>query len=144
MVKVHIWWPKPTSFAIGHASLEAGDVYISNWPGDLAGAVTVIPGKGQLLTFEMDRESEGRPPGSTVKIDGLSESDIVQWWREFKNKPMYNFYYMNCMQTVATALCVGSPNPLHTRYMAWRINNHLALYNFANSMALSPLIAGFI
>ena len=96
------------------------------------------------MTFQVDKESEGRPPSATIEIDGLDESDIVQWWQGFKQNPTYNFYYLNCMQTVAMALCIGSPNPLHTRYMAFRISNHLALYNFANAMRLAPLFAGII
>lgn len=134
MVTVNIWWPKWGN--IGHASAHVGDVYISNWPGELSSVF--YWGKGALNTYAADVSSEGGSPNFRKNVGGLNEGDILAWWDSFKINPAYSLLFLNCMQTVATALSVGSPNPLHTRHTAIRINNHYTLWLFANSMAASP------
>jgi len=139
MITVNIWFPKANG-NIGHASAMVGNEYISNWPGSEMAVFAV--GKGQLNTYEMDVSSEGGKPGYVKKIEKLDEAAILNWWNEFKKTPFYSFAYNNCIQTVATALCVGSPNPLHKGpIQPVFINHHLKLMMFSDMLAINPWVA---
>lgn len=138
MVRVNIWWPNVRAGNIGHASMQVNDVYISNWPGELSSVF--LWGKGSLFTFDSDKTSEGGAPDTFIQIDGLDENAMVSWFEEFKRNPRYSLWFTNCCQTVGIGLCIGSPNPLHTRYFGFNLIHHVKLWSFASSLALSRWI----
>ncbi len=141
MVIVNIWWPT-LSGNIGHGSMFVGDTYMSNWPGETS---AVFLGRGWTRAYEDDKKDEGDPPDSIFYIGGLDEQAMLQWWEGFRRNPRYSLFFLNCMQTVGTGLCIGSPNPLHTRFFAWKYcTHHIALWNFANGLAVSPWLAGTV
>lgn len=138
MVTVNVWFP--TADNIGHASVTVGSEYISVWPGSLGAALIV--GKGELHTYAQDLADEGGSPGYVKKIEKLNENAILNWWNEFKKTPVYSFQFINCMHTVGTALCIGSPNPLHKGpIQPVFINHHLKLMMFADMLAINPWVA---
>jgi len=137
VVKVHIWWPDVKG-NIGHGSVLVNDTYISNWPGELSSALLKVQmwGKGAANTYQDDVNAEGGPPNSVTTIDGLDEAAMQKWWTEFQRSPRYSIWFLNCMQTVGTALCIGSPNPIYARHTGFAITAHAQLWLFAKNLSV--------
>jgi hypothetical protein len=98
----------------GHSSLQVGGpppagIYISWWPGDLAGK---YPTFAEGMKLEQDLALEGTPD-ATFNLDGLDERAIKFWWMRWRgSSTMYVVAGKNCSSTVAKALQAGGADSL--------------------------------
>ena len=58
-------------------------------------------------TFRMDVIFEGRLPDYQIKIMGLDEKNILDWWLNFKESNKWKTLSQNCATTAADALKAG-------------------------------------
>ena len=120
----------------GHASITLEDgTHISWWPSK--NRVSTFPGfmiklipqlaniysadalKNQ--TFAKDVEYEGSLPNEQIKINGLDEGKIKQWWEPFKNSNKWQSLTQNCSTTAADALKAGGADV----FSSWLKSNNL-------------------
>lgn len=87
--------------------------YISWWPGAINdnGWITwkqfycadALPNR----TFSQDVFDEGESPDHKIKIEGLDERAIKEWWETFKKDGNWCTGNRNCSSTVAHGLWAG-------------------------------------
>lgn len=147
MLTVHIWRYQGSAVAWGHASMSLERTYISWWPegtnrvhNKLVGQIyTAGPIRNQ--SFEGDVVGEnGRQPDSNVRIHGLDEAAIKNWWFRFallRDGQVYQGPLMdswqtltkNCSTIVARALTIGGGEKyagMKSKSMIWKPNDVLA------------------
>lgn len=116
MIIVHVWLSKKVGNQknVGHASLEIpGRAYVSWWPDQAArlrGDFYPIRNK----SYFSDVADEGGRPDWNVRLNGLDENKVVDWWSSFglvRNGELlsgplarYNLTAQNCSTVVAIAL----------------------------------------
>ena len=87
-VIVYIWETSETD--VGHTSMQVGDEYISFWPSDPASKkdvkikATHIPAFPR--SYSTDCRVEKRDADSSIIINGLDESKIIETWNFIKKK----------------------------------------------------------
>jgi hypothetical protein len=122
MVTVHIWNFRGSTQAWGHASLELDRTYVSWWPENPGQVPTKIPNvyashPFRNRNFASDVDDEGQRPDHSVRINGLDENAIKDWWQgmglvrdgqEFAGPLLpWKTLDQNCSTVVARALTVG-------------------------------------
>lgn len=109
-VKVIVWWPHGGN--IGHAAMEVdggnppGKMYLSSWPGSLAGAVGLI-GPGKINEFEDDMSSEQGQKPSIVFLTKLNETNIKGAMMVANKIPVWGVLVANCAHHVGWCLRQG-------------------------------------
>jgi len=105
--------------------MQVGRNYISWWPDESAGLVgTFHPHRNK--SFASDVRDEGKNPDHVVRIRGLDEAAIHDWWEGFGlvhrsgallqgPLPAYQLLKQNCSTVVATGLKKGGGD----RYASW-------------------------
>ena len=133
MVTVYVWSPRSSNGQknVGHASaLVNPRTYISWWPDEAAGPFRdFYPIRNK--TFESDVDDEGHAPDHQVRLQGLDEKSILDWWASFGlvrngqllQGPMlpYNLTKQNCSTVVATALKRGGGDRYARWFSSWSI-----------------------
>ncbi|HEY2415095.1 MAG TPA: RHS repeat-associated core domain-containing protein [Pirellulaceae bacterium] len=123
-VIVYVWNPdKGANSQWGHASMQVDGTYISWWPKlalndrnelDFDSIFRTInledsPTRGR--TFEQDKAGEKREPDYKIRINGLDEQKIKDWWKGFGQKegelPTWDARVRNCSTVVAIGLSKG-------------------------------------
>ncbi len=141
-LEVHIWNYRGSEEAWGHASvtLENG-THISWWPNTETANPSVIPNvytadanSDQTLTDDISMENQS--PDSVIKIEGLDEGAIENWWKSFKKNNKWKTLSQNCSTTAADALKAGGAKvkwtDLLTQFnLIWTPNN---VAEFANAV----------
>ena len=126
LLTVNIWKYRGSTEAWGHASITLdNNRYISWWPGsnrrgplkyfDIYTA-TAIPKQ----TYVDDVHLEGQAPDYRIRIEGLDEAAIEQWWDDFLQSHEWKTLSQNCSTTGADALKAGGA----AKYANWwRLHN---------------------
>ena len=114
LLTVHIWDYRGKDVAWGHASITLDDgTHISWWP--------QAQGRNRKKHFPMlysvdannpqtmqdDISMEGQCQDKDIKIDGLDEQAIKDWWKEYQQNNKWKTLSQNCSTTVALALRAG-------------------------------------
>ncbi len=136
MVVVYVWTFRGASVAWGHASLlvQGADeeTYISWWP-QARGRAPKISGAPGILrnlysvsaiqgrTYDDDVRDERQLPDHVVRINGLNEVAIKNWWIELINgaDTTWSTLGQNCSTTVARALKAGGGDDKTTGFGGW-------------------------
>ena len=110
MIKVNVWLPKESN--VGHASVAIEDdfgatvEYISWWPTRGNNPLKRMPGTSP--TFAKDIEDEGYYPDNEIRIHGLDEVKISDWWATFRRgEETYSLGGQNCSWVAINALNAG-------------------------------------
>jgi hypothetical protein len=131
MVTVNIWSFRGKSDAWGHASMQVDQTYISWWP-ERPGQVPSKIHRNVYAShpfrdrrFAEDVAAERQQPDHVVRIDGLDEHAIKDWWQSFGltrdgvlyQGPLLSWDTLkrNCSSVVATGLRAGGGD----RYASW-------------------------
>lgn len=116
---VYVWENSPSD--VGHVSVQVNNTYMSFWPKGAAKAKKDIKlGEQHEPSFprgyRTDQRVEGRSADSTIVIDNLNETLMIEYWDDFRNKmTKYNMLESNCSTVVAAILEVGSGiTPAHS------------------------------
>jgi hypothetical protein len=112
---IYVWNYLGKDVAWGHASLALSTgTYISWWPqGTGLQAMPLLPQVYTVdavpnQTFADDmRLEENKAPDWQVRVGGLDESAIENWWRSFKTTHQWSTLSQNCSTTVKDALYAG-------------------------------------
>ena len=119
---VNIWNYRGKNDAWGHASITLENKqHISWWPSaegreglfkflNIYTAPANDPQK-----FAYDVEGEGQKPDYQIRILGLDEKKIQEWWQKFKETNKWNTLNQNCSTTAADALKAGGAED----YSSW-------------------------
>jgi RHS repeat-associated protein len=125
---VNIWDYKGKDVAWGHASitLENG-THISWWPNaegrdrnPIFPQIYTAPAN-KMQEFADDIRLEERQPDHQIKIIGLDEGKIENWWREFKKTNQWKTLTQNCSTTASDALKEGGGE----NYTSWWRSHNL-------------------
>lgn len=141
MITVNVWLPSMPNVRskVGHASMSIGSTYLSWWPDWPEGKQdwrvvfghNVHPIHNRNLAADVYEERcEPKP----VRITGLDESAILEWWRSFGlvhgeillHGPLlpYNLWTLNCSTVVARGLKIGGGDKYTSRFASpniiWR------------------------
>lgn len=133
MVTVYIWNSRKTSNGknVGHSSMRVGGhTYVSWWPDETATLGSDYhPRRNQ--TYEADKDFEGGVHDTSIDLDGLDESKILDWWANFGlvrggvelqgPLPPYNITRQNCSTIVANGLKVGGGDEYAGWLSSWNI-----------------------
>ncbi len=126
LLTVNIWKYRGSTDAWGHASITLNNGrYISWWPGaDRQGLLKSLsiysaPARPRQ-TFLRDQIFEGQAPDYQIRIEGLDEVAIEQWWDNFLQSNEWKTFSQNCSTTSADALKVGGAKK-YTNW--WRLHN---------------------
>jgi hypothetical protein len=111
MVQVHVWMPH--SQHVGHTAITINNVYVSFWPDGQASKKDLKIKTSQPGAFMSeladDIRNEGNVHPITVTINGLNETEILNYIREIQlNTPRYQLAKHNCSHVVAECLYAGS------------------------------------
>jgi hypothetical protein len=137
MLTVNIWRFRGKTEAWGHASMQLERTYISWWP-EIPGQV---PSKihhnvyashpFRNRRFDEDVAAETQWPDYRIRIDGLDEGAIKDWWQSFGlvrdgvlyQGPLLSWDTLsrNCSNVVATALRVGGGDKYARWGKSWNI-----------------------
>jgi hypothetical protein len=138
MLTVYVWNYRGKSDAWGHASMQVGHNYISWWPQHPGQVPSKLhPNIYQShpfrdRTFADDVEGEkGRQPDHTIRIDGLDEEAIKDWWQSFGlsrdgvpfQGPLQSWSTLdrNCSTVVATGLRIGGGDAHSDWLKSWNV-----------------------
>jgi len=138
MVTVHIWEYRGKSEAWGHASMNCSRSYISYWPAQPGADPSKLhPNIYRSLplrfrTFEDDVRDEQQRPDHEIRLEGLDEAAIEQWWgdfslngfggRELHGPPRpWSTLDLNCSTVVATALKQGGGDRFASWASSWSV-----------------------
>jgi hypothetical protein len=137
MVTVFIWKFRGKAEAWGHASMQLDQTYISWWPENPGQVPSKIhphvyashPFRDRK--YEEDVSAESQPPDHIIRIDGLDERAIKDWWQSFGltrdgilyQGPLLSWDTLkrNCSNVVATALRVGGGDKYASWSQSWNI-----------------------
>ena len=125
MLTVHIWAYRGSAVAWGHASMSLDRTYVSWWPegsnrvhNKLVGRIyTAGPIRNRTFSDDVAGE-DGRHPDFNIRIQGLSEQAIKDWWFRFSllrdgeiyQGPLRDSWQTlskNCSTVVARGLTLG-------------------------------------
>lgn len=137
MVTVHIWSFRGKNEAWGHAAMQVGQTYMSWWP-EQPGQVPSKVHRNiyashpfRNRTYADDVRDEGQPPDHTIRIDGLDENAIKDWWQSFGltrdgvlfQGPLQSWQTLkrNCSNVVATGLKKGGGDKYSTWAKSWNL-----------------------
>jgi RHS repeat-associated protein len=114
LLYLYIWYAGGSGGRWGHVSITLDDnTHISWWPGQAG------PGWGGMnwpiysspplgvLDLATDNSLEGGPPNANIRIDGLDEAAIENWWNSFRSRNNWRSLNQNCATTAADALAAG-------------------------------------
>jgi hypothetical protein len=158
MLTVFVWKFRGKNVAWGHASLQVDLTYMSWWPGgdrDSSKMHRNIYTAGPIRnrTFAQDVAAENQRPDYSVRIVGLNESRIKDWWQSFgltRDGQLYqgpllpwNTLEQNCSTVVARALSIGGAESLVPWHKSWNVvwtpND---VYDYAASVQRATLARG--
>jgi RHS repeat-associated protein len=113
--EVYIWTYRGKNTAWGHAALKLDDgTYISWWPqGENREPKLLLPMVYEVTarpdqTYEWDRLLEGQPPDQVIRLSGLDEKAILDWWVKFrKRENKWKTVSQNCSTVVVEAVKAG-------------------------------------
>ena len=114
LLTVHMWNYRGKSDAWGHASITLEDgTHISWWPQAqrrdrkkmFPMLYEVDPNNPQ--TMQDDIDMEGQAPDKNVKITGLNEQAIKDWWLQYQQDNKWKTISRNCSTTASLALRAG-------------------------------------
>lgn len=117
LLTLHYWDPQGTGMDKwhGHVAITLEDgTYISHWPADNRNWPYLRPSPARPPDRRLDRLGEdGRPPRN-IRVDGLNEAAIRQWWDAYdKEFSVWN----NCSDVTSDALREGGMRiPPHLMY----------------------------
>jgi hypothetical protein len=131
MLTVYVWNYRGKNEAWGHASMQVDRTYISWWP-EIPGQVPSKIHRNLYAshpfrnrTFNQDVAAERQSPDHSVRIEGLDEAAIKDWWQSFGltrdgvvlQGPLlpWSTLSQNCSNVVAMALHVGGG----AKYASW-------------------------
>lgn len=137
MVTVYIWNFRGKTEAWGHASMKVDNTYMSWWP-EIPGQV---PSKlhpniyashpYRNRTYVADVRAEGQAPDHMIKLDGLNEEAIKDWWQSFGlmrgeveyQGPLQSWDTLkrNCSNVVATGLKKGGGDDYADWTKSWNL-----------------------
>ncbi len=137
MITVYIWSFRGKAEAWGHASMQVDQTYISWWP-ETPGQVPskihpdiYASNPFRNRTFHDDVTAKGHRPDWVVRIKGLDEKAIKDWWQTFGLTrdgvqfqgplPSWDTLRRNCSTVVATALRVGGGDTFASWVKSWNI-----------------------
>ena len=142
LLTVNIWKYRGSTDAWGHASVTLDNGrYISWWPGanrrgplkylDIYSAPAIPDQK-----FMRDVVLERQAPDYRIRIEGLDEAAIEQWWDDFLQSNEWKTLSQNCSTTGADALKAGGAakyaNWWRLHNMVWTPNDVKALTESIN------------
>ena len=133
MITVYVWLPKRVNNQknVGHASMLVNEqTYISWWPDESAGlGRDYHPIRNK--NYRSDVRDEGCNPDWSVRLQGLNEEAILNWWEGFGLTrgnlmlqgplPPYNLAKQNCSTVVATGLKKGGGDEYAGWYNSWSV-----------------------
>ena len=141
LLTVHIWDYKGSADAWGHTSITLEDgTHISWWPGPQR--VGTIPGTPIFVAKAIPNQEladdirlEQRLPSRNIRITGLDETAIKNWWNSFKVKNKWQTLNQNCSTTAAEGLIAGGGANYSTGGQTWHVVwSPNDVTNFANSI----------
>ena len=137
MVIVYVWDFRGKAEAWGHASMLVDNTYVSWWPekpGQLPSKVhnnIYASHPFRNRTYSEDVRDEGEPPNHIIRINGLNEKTIKDWWQSFGltrdgliyQGPLQTWDTLkrNCSNVVATGLKKGGGDDFANWHKAWNI-----------------------
>lgn len=129
MITIYIW--KPANGLYGHTSMKVtggvprDSVYVSWWPN--RNVSTFECTDARMYSYQDDVEAEGRDPDPVIRIDGLNETAIKTWWRDFRlTQDQWCTITLNCSVAVVRGLKAGgsdrfvSARNCHHNWSVWR------------------------
>jgi hypothetical protein len=137
VLNVFIWNYRGKSEAWGHASMQVDQTYISWWPerpGQVPSKVHPNIYDSHPIrnrTFSGDVAAERQPPDHTIRIGGLDETAIKDWWQSFGltrdgvlyQGPLQSWATLsrNCSTVVATGLRHGGGDDHASWVKSWNL-----------------------
>lgn len=137
MLTVYIWSFRGKAEAWGHASMQIDQTYLSWWPekpGQVPSKIhpnVYASHPFRNRTYDEDVAAEGQPPDRVIRIEGLDEQAIKDWWQSFgltRDGVLYQGPLLawdtlrrNCSNVVATALSVGGGDKYASWSKSWNI-----------------------
>ncbi len=137
MVTVYIWSFRGKTEAWGHASMQVDRTYISWWPENPGQVPSKVhrniyashPVRNRK--YEEDVAAEGQNPDHVIRINGLDEQAIKNWWQSLgltRDSALYQGPLLswdtlkrNCSTVVAKALNVGGGEKYANWNQSWNI-----------------------
>jgi hypothetical protein len=137
MVTVYVWNFRGKSEAWGHASMLVDRTYISWWPetpGQVPSKIhrniyTSSPIRNR--TYNQDVTAEGQAPDHSIRIEGLDETAIKDWWQSFGlmrdgvqfQGPLlpWTTLTQNCSNVVAIALRLAGGDKYASWMKSWNV-----------------------
>jgi hypothetical protein len=137
MLTVYIWNFRGKNDAWGHASMQVDQTYISWWPEQPGQVPSKIhpnvyashPFRNR--TFQDDIRDEGQMPDHSIRIDGLDEDAIKDWWQSFGltrdgvlfQGPLQSWDTLkrNCSTVVAVGLKKGGGDRYASWFKSWNL-----------------------
>jgi hypothetical protein len=159
MITVYVWDFRGKDDAWGHASMQCDNTYISWWPegegrvrsNTLYQVQSKFPNKYTIPAYqniysaypfrhrtkdddeyaESEIRGKKRPPDHTIRISGLDEKAIKDWWESFGlvrdtrsligPLPPWSTLSQNCSTIVATALSKGGGDQYADWVKSWNL-----------------------
>jgi len=137
MLTVYIWSFRGKSEAWGHASMQIDQTYISWWPeqpGQVPSGIHQNIYASHPIrnrSYVADVEAEGQPPDQVIRIAGLDEKAIKDWWQSFGlsregvqyHGPLQSWDTLqrNCSNVVALGLRIGGGDKYASWYKSWNL-----------------------
>jgi len=137
MLKVYVWSFRGKTEAWGHASMQVDQTYVSWWPekpGQVPSGIhrnIYASHPIRSRSYSGDVSAEGQPPDHVIRIDGLDEKAIKDWWQSFGlsrdgvlyQGPLQSWDTLkrNCSNVVATALRIGGGDKFASWSKSWNL-----------------------
>lgn len=137
MLTVYIWSFRGKTEAWGHASMQVDQTYVSWWPEKPGQVPSKIHSNiysshpFRNRSYSADVSAEGYPPDHVIRIDGLDEKSIKDWWQSFGlsrdgllyQGPLQSWDTLNCncSNVVATALRIGGGDKFASWSKSWNL-----------------------
>ena len=137
MLNVYVWKFRGKTEAWGHASMRIDQTYISWWPehpGQLPSGIHPNIYASHPIrnrSYAGDVNAEGQAPDHIIRIDGLDEKSIKDWWQSFGltrdgvlyQGPLLSWDTLkrNCSNVVATGLKMGGGDKFASWSKSWNL-----------------------
>lgn len=137
MLTVYIWRFRGKTEAWGHASMQVDQTYVSWWPekpGQVPSGIhpnIYASNPIRNRSYSEDVADEKQPPDHVLRIDGLDEQAIKNWWQSFGlsrdgllyQGPLQSWDTLrrNCSNVVATGLRIGGGDKFSSWYKSWNL-----------------------
>jgi len=137
MLTVYIWSFRGKMEAWGHASMQVDQTYISWWPekpGQVPSGIhrdVYASHPIRNRSYSADVSAEGQSPDHFIRIEGLDEKAIKDWWQSFglsRDGMLYqgplqswDTLQRNCSNVVATGLRVGGGDKFASWSKSWNL-----------------------